>query len=75
MMIPLGINGCDQDNNKVEELIKLMLRFNGVLPGTILKDKNYCYERSTVLPSSSVLTTMLVVGPSPTLVDALRLQE
>ena len=38
MIIPLGINGCDQDNSKVEELMKLMLRFRGVLPGPI-KDK------------------------------------
>ena len=37
MIIPLGINGGDQDNSKVEELMKLMLRFNGVLPGTVEK--------------------------------------
>ena len=47
MIIPLGINGGDQDNSKVEELMKLMLRFNGVLPGTvekkIRKDNNNNY--------------------------------
>ena len=37
MIIPLGINGGDQDSSKVEELMKLMLRFNGVLPGTVEK--------------------------------------
>ena len=33
-MMPLGIDGCDQDNSKVEELIKLMFRFTGELPGS-----------------------------------------
>ena len=48
MMIPLGINGCDQNNSKVEELMKLILRFNGVLPGTALKDNiNNYIERYT----------------------------
>ena len=36
-MIPLGINGGDQDSSKVVELMKLMLKFNGVLPGTVEK--------------------------------------
>ena len=37
VIIPLGINGCDQNNSNVEELLKLILRFNGVCPGTALK--------------------------------------
>ena len=33
MIIPLGINGCDHDRSKVEELNALMLRFRGGLLG------------------------------------------
>ena len=35
VMIPLGINGCDQDSSKVEELKGKTFRFIGGLPGTV----------------------------------------
>ena len=34
VMMTLGIDGCDQDNSKVEASIKLMFRFTGELPGS-----------------------------------------
>ena len=39
MITPLGINGGDHDKCKAEELMTLMFKFTGGLPGT--KRNNY----------------------------------